>query len=145
MFLSWLGDMKGASAGYFCARGDEGYLAGRIIAAVGQLGRIQHEKGSEAYYTSEPFLFPYSGWSISIAPSIAAAVAATAAAATLGLGTGFVHGQISAIDRLTIESSSRGLSLSIAAHFDESEPLRAAGIAVHDDLCRLHCAVGGEQ
>src|SRR5262249_43155991 len=73
------------------------------------------------------------------AASTAAAVAATAtAAATFGLGTRFMHGQPPPFNLLSIQRIDCLLRFLVVAHFNEPEPLRAAGLAVHDDLSRCH-------
>src|SRR5262245_28680012 len=77
------------------------------------------------------------------AAAVAAAAAATAAAAVL-LGAGLVDGQVAAADLRAGQRGDGGLGLLVAAHLDEAEALRAAGVTVHDHLGRLHRAVGGE-
>src|SRR5262249_22114058 len=74
------------------------------------------------------------------APTAAAPAAAkpAPAAAAAFLGPGFVHRQRTAFHFLAVESLDRGLRLLIIAHFHEPEPLRPTGVAVHDDLGRLH-------
>src|SRR5262249_44367541 len=73
------------------------------------------------------------------ATAVAAAAAATTAATVL-LGPGLVHRQVTAADLLTAHACDRRLRLGVAAHLDEAEPFGASGVAIHDDLRRLHGA-----
>ena len=80
----------------------------------------------------------------------ATAKAATAAttAETAGAGlfrTGFVHDDRASFNFLPVQSRNRRLSFLIGAHLDESEPLGAAGLAVHNDFRALDLAVRREQ
>jgi hypothetical protein len=79
------------------------------------------------------------------AAAVAAPATAAAAAAAFGLGTGLVDGEGPAIDFLAIEGGNGGLGLGVRVHLDEAEPLGATGVAVHDDLSRLHCTVRLEE
>src|SRR5262249_40975208 len=75
----------------------------------------------------------------SVTPASAArATAATAVLARLRL----VHGQRAAARELAVEASDGGLRLLLGLHLHEAEALGAAGVAVHDDLGRLHRAEG---
>jgi hypothetical protein len=68
-------------------------------------------------------------------PSTTAATPAPATAArTLFTRTGFVDGQRPAIVLLAIERRDGCLRFLIAGHFNEPEPLAAAGITIIDDL-----------
>src|SRR4051812_20397106 len=73
-----------------------------------------------------------------------AAVAAASAAAALPW-LGLVDGQAASARLLAVEAGDGGLRLRVGAHLDEAEALGAAGVAVHDDLRRLHGAEGAEQ
>ena len=73
----------------------------------------------------------------------AAAAAAAALAARLGRA-GDVHRQVAAAHVAPVQRVDGGLRLGGRAHLDEAEALRAAAVAVHHDLGRLHRAVGGE-
>jgi hypothetical protein len=46
---------------------------------------------------------------------------------------------------LAVEGGDRSLGFVVAAHFDESESLAAAGVAIVDDLRRNHLAMLAEQ
>jgi hypothetical protein len=67
-------------------------------------------------------------------PSTTAAAPAPAATRTLLTRTGFVDGQGPAIVLLAIERRDGCLRFLIAGHFNEPEPLAAAGITIIDDL-----------
>src|SRR5437016_5532866 len=75
------------------------------------------------------------------AAAVSAAATATAAATTATTaflaGPRFVDGQRAPAHVLAVERRDGRLSLLIAAHLDEAEALRAAGVAIHDDLGRL--------
>src|SRR5438876_1144160 len=68
----------------------------------------------------------------------AAAATTAAAAATVFTWTSFIDGQLSAVDLFAVEPVDRRLSFLRAAHFHKPETLRATGVAIHDDLDRLH-------
>src|SRR5438105_3928611 len=75
----------------------------------------------------------------------AAAAAATATAtAAFGLGPRLIDGKRASFDLFAVESGNGGLGLLIAPHFHEAESFGSARVAVHDDLCGLHSAVGLE-
>src|SRR4051794_36068532 len=67
--------------------------------------------------------------------------AATAAPAAVLTGLGLVDRQRAAVHLLAVHGLDGGLGFLVGAHLDEAEPLGAAGVAVHDDLRRLHRAV----
>jgi hypothetical protein len=90
------------------------------------------------------------------ATTAAAAVATTAATATAVptttaatapafLGLGFVDSEGAAIMFLAVDSRDGCLRFSIGAHFDETEALASAGVAVCDDLSALHGAVRSKE
>src|SRR5262245_40146406 len=88
---------------------------------------------------------PAAAAAVAAAAATAAAVAAAAATtAAAFLRTRFVDGQRPAVDLIAVHRLDGGLSLGVAAHLDEAEPLGTAGVAVHDHLRRLHGAVGLE-
>jgi hypothetical protein len=64
----------------------------------------------------------------------AATAAATAATPAVFARAGFVDGEGSAAVLLAVQGRDRRLGFVIRAHFDEPEPLRAAGVTVVDDL-----------
>src|SRR5262245_16456189 len=72
--------------------------------------------------------------------STAAAVPATAAAARLA-GLGLVDRQRTALEVEAVERLDGGVGFLVVRHFDESEPPRAVGLAVHDDLRAGHLPV----
>src|SRR5262249_30884964 len=73
--------------------------------------------------------------------AVAAPTAAAAATAAVFARLGFVDGQRAAVNFLAVHGLDGCLGLLVGAHLDEAEPLGAAGVAVHDDLGRLHRAV----
>jgi hypothetical protein len=82
----------------------------------------------------------------SSAAAISTATATTTGAMrTLRAGLGFIDGQGSAIILRAVQGRNGRLGLLIAAHFDETEAFAAAGIAVADDLGRLHGSVRAKQ
>jgi hypothetical protein len=66
-----------------------------------------------------------------------AAVAAPTAAATFLTGLGFVDRQVPAVVVMTVETLDGRLRLGVGPHLHESEPLRAVGVPIDDDLCAL--------
>src|SRR4051812_26893429 len=82
---------------------------------------------------------------LSVAAAVPAAAATTAgAAAPALLGPGFVDRQGAAVHFLAVEGGDGRLRLLVARHLDEPEALGPAAVPVHDDLGRLHGAVGLE-
>src|SRR5262249_35289496 len=77
----------------------------------------------------------FPGWSIAVAPAVAAGARAVLAR------PGLVDGQAATADLLAAEAGDGGLGLLVGAHLHEAEALGAAGVPVHDDLGRLHRAV----
>src|SRR5579863_8421662 len=78
---------------------------------------------------------------IATAAATAAAAAATIAAATATAAAvfprpGFIDSQCSALHVLAVERLDGRLSLLVAAHFHEAEPLGSSGVSVHDHLGR---------
>src|SRR5262249_5306217 len=82
---------------------------------------------------------------ITAATTKAASSTATAAATALGARLGLVDGQGAAAGVLAVQGGDGGLGLLLGLHLHEAEALRTAGVAVHDDLRRLHRAVGRKQ
>src|SRR5688572_2519824 len=80
-----------------------------------------------------------------ITTAAAAEAAPAAAAAAVLAGPGLVDGQGPAVGLLAVEGGDGRLRLLVGLHLHEAEALGAAGVAVHDDLGRLHRAVGLEQ
>jgi hypothetical protein len=85
------------------------------------------------------------------AATTAAAVTAattTAAAATTTAAifarAGFVDGERSAIMLFAVHAGDRRLGFLVVLHFDKAEAFAPAGVAVHDDLGTLYCAVFAE-
>jgi hypothetical protein len=74
---------------------------------------------------------------LAIATAVSTAVAATtvsaaaAATATVVTGTRFVHGEVTAIEILAMESGDRGFAFGGAAHRDEPEAAGATAGAIH--------------
>lgn len=64
--------------------------------------------------------------------------AETTATASAGLRPGFVHGNGATVQLFAIEGGNCRLRFRITAHFDKTETLGAARVAVDDDLRRLH-------
>src|SRR5579883_3579 len=79
------------------------------------------------------------------AAEAAAPSAPMAAAASVLTRPGLVDGEGAAIHIFAVESGDGGLCLLVVSHLDESETLGATGVAVHDDLSRLHSPVRREQ
>jgi len=86
---------------------------------------------------------------VAFAAVTAAATTAVTATATstaaLFAGTSFVDSQAAAFDLFQVEGLDRCLSLVALGHFDESEALAAAGVAVLNDLCALDAPMLGEE
>src|SRR5262249_44137348 len=61
---------------------------------------------------------------------------ATASTPSFAPGSGLVDREAAAVHVLAVEGLDGRLGLLIAAHLHEAKPLGAAGVAVHDDLCR---------
>jgi len=57
---------------------------------------------------------------------------------------GLVDREAAAFGLLAIQGRDGDLRLLGAAHLDKAEPLRAAGVAIHDDLRRFDGPVRGE-
>ena len=74
-----------------------------------------------------------------ISPSPSAASTASTAAEVFFLHRPcFVDGEITSADFLSIELSDCFLGSGVVSHLHESEPLRAAGIAICNDLNRFN-------
>ena len=73
------------------------------------------------------------------APATAVTTAATTAATAAAVlaRAGLIDSQAAALDVLASERGDRGLSLGVAAHLDEAEPLGSTRVPVHDHLRRL--------
>ena len=74
--------------------------------------------------------------SITTTTTTTAAVAAPTAAATFLTGLGFVDRQVPAVVVMTVETLDGRLRLGVGPHLHESEPLRAVGVPIDDDLWR---------
>src|SRR4051794_40454741 len=74
------------------------------------------------------------------ATTATAEAATTATAAARLLRPRLVHRQRAAVGFLVVEAGDRRLRFLIAAHLDKAKSLRAAGVAIHDHLRRLHGA-----
>src|SRR5262249_57488316 len=77
---------------------------------------------------------------VAAGPPPAAVAAAPAAPAAVLPGPGLVDGQGAAVVLLAVQAADGRLGLLVGAHLDEAEALAAPGVAVHDDLRRLHGA-----
>src|SRR6516164_2898083 len=80
------------------------------------------------------------------ATAVAASTAtrATSATATVLAWLGLVDGDAAAIDLFAVHCRDGGLGLLVGFHFHEAEPFGPTGVAVHDDLGRLDCAIRRE-
>src|SRR5262249_53336332 len=74
------------------------------------------------------------------APAAPAVAAAAAPAAAVLPRLGLVDGQLPPLHLLAAQRRNGRLGLLVGAHLHETEPLGPAGVAVHDDLGRLHPA-----
>src|SRR5262249_4833032 len=103
----------------------QGHLFGRLIAAAA------------ATAIPSPAATP-------TGTAAAAAVAAAAAAAILSR-LGLINRQSAALDLFAVKRLDGRLGLRVLAARDEAESFRPTGVAVHDDLRRLHSAVRLEE
>src|SRR5438552_1983480 len=85
---------------------------------------------------------PATGTAAVAAPAPAGTASAAAAAVLARLR--LIHGETASLDLLAVEGGDGGLGFLVAAHFHEPEPLGSAGVAVHNDLGRLHGPVRRE-
>jgi hypothetical protein len=83
--------------------------------------------------------------SAAAATTTAVSTTATAAGATLFAGPGFVDSQGATAVLLTVEGRDRRGGFIIIGHFDETETLTTAGVAVIDDLRRNNLAMLTEE
>ena len=74
-----------------------------------------------------------------------AAVSTTAAAAALGLRTGFVHIDRTAVEVASVQGSDGRLRRRAVCHFDERETTGLTRVTVGDDVYALHGAEVGER
>ncbi len=84
----------------------------------------------------------------STAATASATTKSTSATATTGplfLGPGFIDGQGATVVLLAVQGSDGGFGLFVGGHFDKSESLAPARVAIVDDLSRHHRAVCGEK
>ena len=79
------------------------------------------------------------------AAAIAAAGTAAAAAGTLFAGTGFVDGQITALDVFAVDLGDGGLCAFRGGHRDEGEAAGAVGGTVHHQVDFRDGAAGGKK
>jgi hypothetical protein len=90
----------------------------------------------EDFYSEVPRLV-----AVSATATAAAAVSATTTGAG-GAGLGFVHGQCSAVVRLTVQGCDGCFRFRIRVHLDEPEPFAPTGAPVADDLSTKDGTVG---
>ena len=79
------------------------------------------------------------------AAAVTTATTATTAAATALTGLGNVHGEVTTLNHLTVETADGGLGSGVAAHLDEAEAARTARLTVRDNGGAADGAEGGEQ
>jgi hypothetical protein len=75
----------------------------------------------------------------------AATATTSAAEAAVGFGTGFVHVQCPAVQRVTIQGGNRLIRLAFIFHFDEGEAAGAACFAIRHDSGAVDLAVPFEE
>gem|GEM_PF-3766203 len=68
------------------------------------------------------------------ATGVSPGIESVAVVVLAGLVDGFVYLELASVELLSVEGGDRGASLVLGSHFNETESLGPAGIAVGDDL-----------